>query len=125
MDASQAVSSELTDSSKCYYIRTAYSVTSHTVICHRYDINDMISGKLQLQLVPDEGQSHIMGDIDLKVGAGVTPMAGVYECAHLSRLLQGRDWNSQIKLGNGGFYGMSLPVLSAPDLLLYPHIPLW
>lgn len=37
-------------------------------MCHRYDINDMISGKLQLQLVPDEGQSHIMGDIDLKVG---------------------------------------------------------
>lgn len=42
-------------------------------MCHRYDINDMISGKLQLQLVPDEAQSHIMGDIDLKVGTADTP----------------------------------------------------
>lgn len=38
----------------------------------------MISGKLQLQLVPDEAQSHIMGDIDLKVGtAGAITVDGL------------------------------------------------
>ncbi|KAL3139770.1 hypothetical protein ABBQ38_004073 [Trebouxia sp. C0009 RCD-2024] len=62
----------------------------------KYDINDMISGKLQLQLVPDEAQSHIMGDIDLK----------------------GRDWNSQIKLGNGGFYGFNYLQSVTPKLAL-------
>ena len=52
-------------------------------MCHRYDINDMISGKLQLQLVPDEGQSHIMGDIDLKVGTADAPfLNGVYKFPH-------------------------------------------
>ena len=65
MDASQDVSSELTNKLSSL---TAYTCASHAGMCFRYDINDMISGKLQLQLVPDEGQSHIMGDIDFKVG---------------------------------------------------------
>lgn len=64
MDASQDVSSKLTNKLSSLI---AYSGTSHAGTCLRYDINDMISGKLQLQLVPDEGQSHIMGDIDFKV----------------------------------------------------------
>ena len=52
-------------------------------MCHRYDINDMISGKLQLQLVPDEGQSHIMGDIDLKVGiADAATIPDVHKFPH-------------------------------------------
>lgn len=29
-------------------------------------------------------------------------------CSSWCKRLQGRDWNSQIKLGNGGFYGMSV-----------------
>ena len=35
--------------------------------CARYDFNEMVSGKTQLQLVQDEGQSHVMGDLDFKV----------------------------------------------------------
>ena len=77
MDASQDVSSELTNKQISL---TAYSGASHVGMCCRYDINDMISGKLQLQLVPDEAQSHIMGDIDFKVG---TPDAIAIKCPNL------------------------------------------
>lgn len=38
------------------------------VLC-RYDLNENVSGKVQLQLVQDEGQSHVMGDLDFKVHA--------------------------------------------------------
>lgn len=31
----------------------------------------MVSGKVQLQLVQDEGQSHVMGDLDFKVISAV------------------------------------------------------
>lgn len=104
-DVSQDVSSELPNKLNSL---TAYSCASHAGMCLRYDINDMISGKLQLQLVPDEGQSHIMGDIDFKVGTqSAIVINGAHKFAHLLNLLQGRDWNSQVKLGNGGFYGMS------------------
>ena len=40
-------------------------------MCCRYDFNDKVSGKVQLQLVQDEGQSHVMGDLDFKVHGAV------------------------------------------------------
>lgn len=77
----------------------------------RYDINEMISAKTQLQLVQDEGQSHVMLDLDFKVSRRcgcnesglVNTLTGNEPCQLLS--LQGKDWNSQAKVGNGGFYG--------------------
>ena len=103
-DVSRDVSSELPNKLNSL---TAYNCASHAGMCLRYDINDMISGKLQLQLVPDEGQSHIMGDVDFKVGTrSAIAIKDAHKLAHLLNLLQGRDWNSQVKLGNGGFYGL-------------------
>lgn len=81
-DASLDVSSELTRKLDVLIACMQY-LPSPAGMCHRYDINDMISGKLQLQLVPDEGQSHIMGDIDLKVGtADAAIMSGVHKFSH-------------------------------------------
>ena len=45
--------------------------SSSVLMCCRYDINEMVSGKVQLQLVQDEGQSHVMGDLDFKVISAV------------------------------------------------------
>lgn len=105
MDASQDVSSKLTNKLNLLIAYSVWCLTCWYVL--RYDINDMMSGKLQLQLVPDEGQSHIMGDIDFKVGTSDAIVINVApKFAHLLNLLQGHDWNSQVKLGNGGFYGV-------------------
>lgn len=62
----------------------------------KYDINEMVSAKTQLQLVQDEGQSHVMLDLDFK----------------------GKDWNSQAKVGNGGFYGFNYLQSVTPNLAL-------
>ena len=84
MDASQAVSSEPVDTG-AQRIVTACG-NANVIVCRRYDINDMISGKLQLQLVPDEAQSHIMGDIDLKVANAGMSALDVYAVAVLTML---------------------------------------
>ncbi len=44
----------------------------------RYDINEMISAKTQLQLVQDEGQSHVMLDLDFKVSKRYGTMSHIW-----------------------------------------------
>ena len=75
----------------------------------------MVSAKTQLQLVQDEGQSHVMLDLDFKVRILcvhlVYSLLMLFDCPSPSRCcwkMQGKDWNSQAKVGNGGFYGMLL-----------------
>ena len=57
-----------TKSPHVVYFACILTVSFETLCpCHRYDFNEMVSGKTQLQLVQDEGQSHVMGDLDFKV----------------------------------------------------------
>jgi len=44
----------------------------------RYDVNEMISAKTQLQLVQDEGQSHVMLDLDFKVSKRYDTMSHIW-----------------------------------------------
>ena len=51
----------------------------------KYDVSDALSLKLQTQLTKEKGYSQVMLDIDGK----------------------GLDWQAQLKLGNGAFYGVN------------------
>jgi mitochondrial import receptor subunit TOM40 len=62
----------------------------------KYDVTDWMSTKLQLNLSPEEGNSHAMLDVGLK----------------------GKDWNSEAKFGNGGFYGWNYLQSVTPHLAL-------
>ena len=62
----------------------------------KYDVSPDLSLKLQTQLTKEEGYSQAMLDIDSK----------------------GSDWQGQVKLGNGGFYGANYIQSVTPTLSL-------
>ncbi len=62
----------------------------------KYDITPDLSLKLQTQLTPEEGYSQAMLDVDTK----------------------GQDWQAQLKVGNGGFYGCNYIQSVTPTLSL-------
>ncbi|KAK9823803.1 hypothetical protein WJX72_005619 [[Myrmecia] bisecta] len=62
----------------------------------RYDVNDFISLKSQIQLAQEEGMSQGMLDVDLK----------------------GKDWNGQLKFGSSQFYGCNYLQSVTPNLAL-------
>ncbi len=76
----------------------------------RYDINEMISAKTQLQLVQDEGQSHVMLDLDFKVCKAQTscasPISIVSQQPWLTKLLlkcRARTGTARRRLAMGAF----------------------
>uniref|UniRef100_A0A7S0N468 Mitochondrial import receptor subunit TOM40 n=1 Tax=Pyramimonas obovata TaxID=1411642 RepID=A0A7S0N468_9CHLO len=62
----------------------------------RYDLNDMLSFKMMTQLAEEKSFSQVMFDLDGK----------------------GLDWQGQIKLGNGAFYGVNYLQSVTPTLAL-------
>jgi mitochondrial import receptor subunit TOM40 len=62
----------------------------------KYDVSDALSLKLQTQLTKEKGYSQVMLDVDAK----------------------GLDWQAQLKLGNGAFYGCNYIQSVTPALSL-------
>ncbi|KAK9821212.1 hypothetical protein WJX81_000004 [Elliptochloris bilobata] len=62
----------------------------------KYDVNDFVSLKAQMNLASEPGMSHGMLDVDFKGG----------------------DWNGQVKLGNNEFYGLNYLQSVTPSLAL-------
>lgn len=60
----------------------------------KYDFADWLSSRVMMQLSNEAGQSQVMADIDFK----------------------GKDWNSQIKFGQPGFYGLNYFQSVTPNL---------
>jgi mitochondrial import receptor subunit TOM40 len=62
----------------------------------KYDVSDALSLKLQTQITKEKGYSQVMLDVDGK----------------------GLDWQGQLKLGNGAFYGVNYIQSVTPALSL-------
>lgn len=60
----------------------------------KYDFAEWLSSRVMMQLSNEAGQSQVMMDLDFK----------------------GKDWNSQIKYGHPGFYGLNYMQSLTPNL---------